>query len=130
LFRFFKTYEMIYIGTREYKYGRMLMSHMVSDSLDELHAFAEHIGVDKKHFQNKKDKPHYDICKAKKIKALTMFGVKEVDDKQIVLVLKNLNKALVSGQVCDHYWRDNVTIGEPIVNCIHCGKTGIKQTCH
>lgn len=81
---------MIYIGTREYKYGRMLMSHMVSENLEELHAFAFKMGINKKHFQNKKDKPHYDICKSKKIKALQMSNTQEVSDKQIVLVSKQL----------------------------------------
>ena len=32
-------------------------------------------------------------------------------------------------QVCEHHWRRNITIGEPIVTCIHCGKTDTKQTC-
>lgn len=93
---------MIYIGTREYKYGRMLMSHMVSDNLEELHAFADELGIAWKHFQDKDGKPHYDICKAKKAKALTMFGVKEVNDREIVSVLKNFHKAHVIGLVCPY----------------------------
>jgi hypothetical protein len=92
--------RMIYIGTREYKYGKMIMSHMVSDNIDELHAFAKNIGIEK-HFQDKDGKPHYDISKAYKAKALTMFGVKEVNDREIVLVLKNLNKAPIISKRSD-----------------------------
>lgn len=83
---------MIYIGTREYKYGRMIMSHMVSDDITELHAFTKHIGISEKHFQNKNNKPHYDISKSYKSKALKMFGVKEVDDREIINILKKLNE--------------------------------------
>ena len=82
---------MIYIGTREYKYGRMIMSHVISDNIDELHSFAKLIGI-RKHFQDKKDKPHYDISKAYKEKALKMPGVKEVNDREIIAILKNHNK--------------------------------------
>lgn len=74
---------MVYVGTREYKYGRMIMSHMAADSLEELHEMAQSIGVAKKHFQNKKGKPHYDICKQNKKKAIKL-GAKEVDDRKII----------------------------------------------
>jgi hypothetical protein len=79
---------MVYIGTRKYKYGRMIMSHMVADSLDELHNMAQFIGIPQKYFQNKKGKPHYDVSQVKKRKALAL-GAKEVNDRQIIKVLKN-----------------------------------------
>ncbi len=65
------------------------MSHVVSDNIDELHAFAKSIGIDK-HFQDKEGKPHYDISKAYKEKALKMDGVKEVNDREIIHILKYL----------------------------------------
>jgi hypothetical protein len=74
---------MVYVGTREYKYGRMIMSHMAADSLDELHQMAQAIGVAKRHFQNKKGKPHYDICKQNKQKAIEL-GAMEVNDREII----------------------------------------------
>ena len=63
---------MVYVGTREYKYGRMIMSHMAADSLEELHQMAQAVGVAKRHFQDKKVKPHYDICKQNKQKAIEL----------------------------------------------------------
>ena len=63
------------------------MSHMVSNSLDELHAMADKIGVDRKHFQNKSGMPHYDICKDRKRRAIS-FGAIEVSDKNIVQLLR------------------------------------------
>jgi hypothetical protein len=74
---------MVYVGKREYKYGRMTMSHMAADTLSELHEMARNVGVGIRHFQNKKDKPHYDICKQNKMRAIE-FGAIEVDDREII----------------------------------------------
>lgn len=59
------------------------MSHMAADTLEELHQMAANIGVSKKHFQNKQSKPHYDICKQSKQKAIEL-GAKEVNDREII----------------------------------------------
>lgn len=84
---------MIYIGKRQYKYGRMLMSHMISDkSIEELHQFAKLMGIRRIHFQNKDGKPHYDICKDKKKKALKLVGVIEADDRDLITLLKAYNE--------------------------------------
>ena len=81
---------MVYVGKREYKYQRMIMSHMVADSLDELHEMAQNVGVAKRHFQNKEAKPHYDICKQNKLKAIEQ-GAIEVDDRKIVELCRKLS---------------------------------------
>ncbi len=78
----------ILIGKREYKLGRMIMSHMVSDNIEDLHSMARLIGVDRKHFQAKKNKPHYDICKKMKERAI-MFGAQLVDEREIINLLKS-----------------------------------------
>lgn len=74
---------MVYIGTRKYKYGRMLMSHMAADTLEELHEMADRIRVNRKHFQDKPGKPHYDICQQMKRKAIE-FGAQEVNDRELI----------------------------------------------
>lgn len=79
---------MVYIGTREYKYGNMKMSHMIADTLDELHEMADKLLIDRKHFQDKRGKPHYDICKKNKQKAI-LFGAILISDKEIVKILIN-----------------------------------------
>lgn len=81
---------MVYVGTREYKFGRMIMSHMAADTLDELHKMADSIGIQRKHFQDKKNKPHYDVCKQSKLKAIE-FGAIEVNDRKII-EMYNQNK--------------------------------------
>lgn len=78
---------MTYVGRRRYQMGRMLMSHMIADSLDELHEMAKRIGVDKKHFQDKPGQPHYDICRSKKELAIS-FDAKLIDDREMIAILK------------------------------------------
>lgn len=79
---------MVYVGKREYKLGRMTMSHMAADTLEELHLMAERLGI-RHHFQNKQGKPHYDICKQTKAIALEL-GAKEVDDREIIQLFDRL----------------------------------------
>ena len=81
----------VYVGTREYRYGRMLMSHMAADTIEELHQMAQEVGVAKRHFQNKQGKPHYDICKQNKLKAIEL-GAIEVNDREIIELYRALAK--------------------------------------
>lgn len=66
------------------------MSHMAADTLEELHEMAQAIGVDKRHFQDKPGKPHYDICKEMKVKALRL-GAKEVNDRELIRLYQKQN---------------------------------------
>ncbi len=75
----------VYVGPSIYPYGRMIMCHMVSDSIEELHEMADKIGVNRKWFQQK-NLPHYDISKSKRKLALEN-GAIEVDERTIVKVI-------------------------------------------
>lgn len=77
---------MVYVGSREYIYRNMLMSHMIADTLDELHGMAHKLGI-RNNFQDKPGKPHYDISKAKKQQAIKL-GAIEISDKEIVRILR------------------------------------------
>jgi len=57
-------------------YGRMVMCHMLADTLDELHAMADRIGVARRWFQDHRT-PHYDVCASKKALAI-QFGAIEI----------------------------------------------------
>lgn len=57
------------------------MCHMMADSVEELHAMADTIGIDRKHFQG----DHYDICKAKR-KLAVEAGAVEITQRQMVRV--------------------------------------------
>jgi len=69
----------------------MLMSHMAADTIEELHQMAQEVGVAKRHFQNKQGKPHYDICKQNKLKAIEL-GAIEVNDREIIELYRALAK--------------------------------------
>jgi hypothetical protein len=60
----------------------MKMSHMMADTLDELHEMADKIGVNRKWFQDRKDK-HYDVCQSKKQRALEL-GAVLVSDRELI----------------------------------------------
>jgi hypothetical protein len=73
----------VYVDTARHAYGRMIMCHMFSPDLDELHAMADRIGVARRWFQNprtmsKVSWPHYDIAKSKRALAVS-FGAVECD---------------------------------------------------
>lgn len=83
----------VYVSRREYafksKKGFMMkLSHMMADDIEELHAFAISIGVKLDWFQRDAKRPHYDISKAFKQKAIAR-GAIEVDDRQLLLLLQN-----------------------------------------
>lgn len=61
---------MVYVDTMKAKYGRMLMSHLLADTITELHDMADKIGIQRKWFQDAKSAPHYDICQKKVVRAL------------------------------------------------------------
>lgn len=65
----------VYVDDVKIPYGRMFMCHMWADTLEELHAMADKIGVRRKWFQHppKASWDHYDICLTKKAKAVR-FG--------------------------------------------------------
>ncbi len=49
---------------------KYVMSHMIADTLEELHSMADKIGVVRKWFQNTSSGPHYDIAQSKKALAI------------------------------------------------------------
>ena len=64
------------------------MSHMLADTVDELHAMADKIGVNRRHFQPKSS-PHYDVCQSKR-KLAIQHGAIEVDNRQLVAIIRKL----------------------------------------
>jgi hypothetical protein len=74
----------VYIGTLEYAYNGMLMSHLASPNIEALHEMAAKLGI-RKWFQDddKHLHPHYDVCKSKKKLALQL-GAIEIDDRELI----------------------------------------------
>ena len=76
----------VYVDDMKAPYGRMIMCHMVADTLGELHNMADTIGVDRKHFQPK-SMPHYDICQSKR-KIAIENGAIEVTQREVVKIMR------------------------------------------
>lgn len=72
----------VYVDDGKYPYRGMLMCHMLADTLKELHAMADKIGIRRKWFQDK-NTPHYDICQTKR-KLAVKNGAIEIDKYKLV----------------------------------------------
>lgn len=70
------------------QFRRMKMSHMVADTLDELHAMAARIGVARRWFQDKLSGPHYDIALSKRALAVR-YGAREITLRQCSWMCSN-----------------------------------------
>lgn len=81
----------VYVDHARIPYRGMLMSHMLADSLDELHAMAEAIGLRRQWFQSKASHPHYDVCDAKRREAIKR-GAVPASRRQIVDVMRRCRK--------------------------------------
>jgi len=82
----------IYVDDFRARYGRMVMCHMLADTEEELHDFAQHIGIARKHYQG----DHYDICLATKRKALR-FGAIEVTRRAMVRLRRDYRAKMPFG---------------------------------
>jgi hypothetical protein len=79
---------MVYVDDMNLPWRGMIMSHMIADTLEELHDMAERLGV-RKHFQDKPGQPHYDICLSNKQRAIKL-GAVQITWRQTYLKLKQL----------------------------------------
>src|ERR1700676_5337336 len=71
----------VFVDDMRTPYGRLILCHMIADSIDELHAMADKIGVARKWFQDTISGPHYDIALSKRALAIS-FGAREITLRQ------------------------------------------------
>lgn len=76
----------VYVDDANIPFGRMIMCHMVADTLDELNSMADVIGVNRKWFQDYPRHPH--ISRMKKALAL-QNGAIEVTSKELITITKD-----------------------------------------
>ena len=86
----------VYVDHYFAAYGRMSMSHMIADTLEELHAMADKIGVARKWFQSHATTPHYDVCKSKRELAIK-FGAIPVERRDFVLKMREIRERQYGG---------------------------------
>lgn len=81
----------VYIDRVNIRYGRMIMCHMIADSLEELHEMADRIGIQRKWLQDSTNTsfPHCDISLTKKKLAL-QAGAIECDRNTCVGHMRRL----------------------------------------
>jgi len=65
--------------------------HLLADSLDELHSFAETLGLKRAWFQSKASYPHYDITTQTREVALRM-GARRGTRQQIIYCARKLKE--------------------------------------
>lgn len=73
----------VYVDDMRAHFGRMIMCHMTADTLPELHAMAEKIGIRRAWFQDKPPFEHYDISLSKRALAVKN-GAKEITMRERV----------------------------------------------
>ena len=81
----------VYVDRARNRLGRMVMCHMIADTLDELHAMALLIGMHREWFQPASF-PHYDVSLTRRALAL-QFGAIEVDRRELVTVMRRCRRA-------------------------------------
>lgn len=84
----------VYVDNPAHAYRRMIMCHMIADTLDELHAMADEIGVARRWFQKDASFPHYDICKSKRALAVKK-GAVEVTMRELVSHMKRIRVSIL-----------------------------------
>lgn len=78
----------VYVDDMRTPYRRMIMSHMLANTEEELHAMADQIGVSRRWFQG----DHYDICQAKRNLAIRC-GAVQITARQAVGIRKQFRQS-------------------------------------
>ena len=75
----------VFVDDARRPYGRMKMCHMIADTDAELHAMARAIGLKAAWFQDG-NRPHYDLCLAKRAMAIER-GAKLVTSRELIMMV-------------------------------------------
>ncbi len=65
----------VYVDGAMIPWRRGKWSHMTADTTDELHAFANKIGLRREWFQDNPDHPHYDVTKSRRQDAIKLGAI-------------------------------------------------------
>jgi hypothetical protein len=76
----------VYVDGAENRFGRMIMCHMLADTVAELHDMADRIGMWRDWFQPLSS-PHYDLSKSRRAAAVAS-GAIEIDRRAVADLIK------------------------------------------
>jgi len=76
----------VYVDKSKNQYRGMIMSHLLADTVDELHEFAQKLGLKREWFQPKST-PHYDVCQRVR-KLAIQLGAIEIDRNKTVEIIR------------------------------------------
>lgn len=109
----------VYVDDMRAKYRRMVMCHMIADTVLELHFMADNIGVARRHFQQTKSGPHYDICLSYKSRAVARGAIQITQREAAAIMwcqrfgLKYDSPAHAKVQLKEWYKRNRVDVKSP-----------------
>jgi hypothetical protein len=89
----------VYVDGERNRFGRMVMCHMFADSLAELHAMADAIGMDRDWFQPLSF-PHYDVSLSRRAVAVEK-GAVEVDRRTGYEIRKRVRAAFTDADIAE-----------------------------
>lgn len=75
---------MVYVDEATWEWRGQLWSHLLADSIDELHEFAGRLGLRRSWFQGSSRFPHYDLTANKRLQAIRL-GAQAVDVRTAVM---------------------------------------------
>ena len=81
----------VYLDKARNRFGRMVMCHMIADTLDELHEMAAAIGMRREWFQPLSF-PHYGVSLSRRRIAVSL-GAVELDRREFVAVMRRVRLA-------------------------------------
>lgn len=84
----------VYVDNVKVKWRGRLWCHLVADSVEELHAFARQLGLQRNWFQNAASYPHYDVTVEVRQKALNV-GAIEGDRVEIITCARKMKAQLL-----------------------------------
>lgn len=65
----------VYVDNERNAFRNMKMCHLIADTLDELHEFADKLGLHREWFQPSVNLPHYDISQSKRKLAIELGAI-------------------------------------------------------
>lgn len=91
----------VYVDNVKVKWRGRLWCHLVADSIEELHEFAQRLGLQRNWFQHAASYPHYDVTVEVRQKALRV-GAVEGDRVKIITCARKMKVQLLSARIAPH----------------------------